>query len=119
MSEILTWNLKTGFITAFSRSEKRYGYGERARKSDPIDEAEARRYLNLRENPEATRILNEEVEKAYSPRQQQPQDPYLEQVRKEHEENQKLGNEEIERINRMPKRKQQEWLESEDRVLDV
>jgi len=35
-------------------------------KSDPIDEAEARRYPNLRENPEATRILNEEVEKTFT-----------------------------------------------------
>ena len=48
------------------------------------------------------------------PRQEPINDPYLEQVRKEHEENQKLGEEETSRINRLPKRKVDEWLESED-----
>lgn len=68
----------------------------------------------LKDDPEATRML---IDNMYSPRQQQPQqprDPYLEQVRKEHEENQKLGEEETSRINRLPKRKVDEWLESEE-----
>ena len=39
--------------------------------------------------------------------------PYLEEIREQDKQNQKLGNEEVEKINRMSKRKQQEWLESE------
>jgi len=77
-------------------------------KKDPIDEAEARRYPNLREvDPNLVRSAFRDKPSE----SQQSRDPYLEQVRKEHEENQKLGEEETNRINRLPKRKVDEWLE--------
>ena len=48
------------------------------------------------------------------PRQEPINDPYLEQVRKEYEENQKIGEEETERINKLDRRRLREWLESKE-----
>jgi len=78
-------------------------------KKDPIDEAEARRYPNLRDvDPNLVRSGFRDNK----PREpQEPHDPYLEEIR---ECEKQEGQEETERINKLDRRKLREWLESEE-----